>query len=460
MSPKAVRTALKNLATGSEAYDQVYKEAMERINGQVKDQAELAKQILGWITCALRPLTTVELQHALAVEIGESQLDEENLPNLEDMISACVGLVTVDEESDIIRLVHYTTQEYFERMQREYFPNAETDITMICVTYLSFDVFGSGFYGDFIGRLWSNKLFRYAAENWGHHARKASPLTQCLSQTIVGFLRNEDKVKASGQGLLALRNSWYGYDLRAPPMTGMHLVSYFGVMELSKLLLDASLFEADIKDGWGQTPLWIASQGGHEAVVKLLLDTGEVEVDSRGYDKQTPLWAAAQEGHDTIVKLLLNIGADANSKNYLGQTTLSVAAQNGHEAIVRLLLDAGADAKSKEHCGNTALLAAAEGGHEAIVKLLLDTGINADSKGCYANTPLSMAAENGHEAIVKLLLDKGADVNSTNRYSNTPLSLARERGHEGIVKLLLNNRVDPNSKDTSRESVLSIALKD
>jgi hypothetical protein len=66
-----------------------------------------------WITCAKRSLTTAELQHALAVEIGEPKLDEDNLLEIEDMVSMCAGLVTVDEESKIIRLVHYTTQEYF-----------------------------------------------------------------------------------------------------------------------------------------------------------------------------------------------------------------------------------------------------------------------------------------------------------------------------------------------------------
>ena len=45
------------------------------------------------------------------------KLDEENLPEIEDMVSVCAGLVTIDEESNIIRLVHYTTQEYFERTQ-------------------------------------------------------------------------------------------------------------------------------------------------------------------------------------------------------------------------------------------------------------------------------------------------------------------------------------------------------
>jgi hypothetical protein len=57
------------------------------------------------------------------------------------MVYVCAGLVTVDEESNIIRLVHYTTQECFERTQNDWFPNAETDVTIICVTYLSFRVF-------------------------------------------------------------------------------------------------------------------------------------------------------------------------------------------------------------------------------------------------------------------------------------------------------------------------------
>jgi hypothetical protein len=90
---------------------------MERIEGQVKDQKELAKQVLSWIAYAKRPLTTLELQHALAIVVGESELDEDNLPEIEDMVSACAGLVTIDKESDIIRLIHYTTQEYFERTQ-------------------------------------------------------------------------------------------------------------------------------------------------------------------------------------------------------------------------------------------------------------------------------------------------------------------------------------------------------
>jgi hypothetical protein len=100
------------------------------------------------------------------VEIGESQLDEDNLPQVEDMISVCAGLAIVDEESNIIRLAHYTTQEYFERTQSRWFPNANGDIVRICLTYLSFDTFNSGFCStdvEFEERLRFNALYNYSA---------------------------------------------------------------------------------------------------------------------------------------------------------------------------------------------------------------------------------------------------------------------------------------------------------
>jgi hypothetical protein len=175
-SPKAIRIALKKLAKGSEALDNAYKEAMERIEGQIADSQELAKQVMSCITCAERPLTTLELRHALAVEVGESEFDEENLPEIENMISMCAGLVIVDDESDIIRLIHYTTQEYSKRTQISWFLHAQRDIATICLTYLSFDEFETGFCPtdeEFEARLRSNALYDYAARNWGYHVRAA-----------------------------------------------------------------------------------------------------------------------------------------------------------------------------------------------------------------------------------------------------------------------------------------------
>lgn len=95
-----IRTDLESLPTGSEAYNQAYKDAMKRIEEQDADGKKLAKQVLAWITCAKRPLNTVELQHALAVEASKLNFNEKRMPYIEDMVSVCCGLVTVDEKAE------------------------------------------------------------------------------------------------------------------------------------------------------------------------------------------------------------------------------------------------------------------------------------------------------------------------------------------------------------------------
>ncbi|KAI3320964.1 hypothetical protein HD806DRAFT_537622 [Xylariaceae sp. AK1471] len=161
---KKMKNVLNSLPTGPKPYDHAYEEVMKRVIGHDPDSEELAKQVLSWITCAIRPLTTWELQHALAVEVGGPDLDEDNLLLVEDMVSVCAGSVVIDEESEIIRLVHYTTQEYFERTQSQWFLNAQSDITTICTTYLSFQVFGSGpsQTDEFEERHHLNPLYYYA----------------------------------------------------------------------------------------------------------------------------------------------------------------------------------------------------------------------------------------------------------------------------------------------------------
>jgi hypothetical protein len=135
----------------SQAYDQTYAEAMVRIESQVPDSRDLAKQALSWIICARRPLTSTELQHALAVEINSSQFDDQNLTEITDVLNVCAGLVTVEEESDIVHLIHYTTQEYFERTWHSWFPNAQMDVTKACLTYLSLDMLPSWFLSHISG---------------------------------------------------------------------------------------------------------------------------------------------------------------------------------------------------------------------------------------------------------------------------------------------------------------------
>jgi hypothetical protein len=280
---------------------------MERIDGQKSGFRGLAKKILSWITCAMRPLTTLELQHALATNIGDAELDEENIPEIDDMISVCAGLVTFDEESGIIRLVHYTTQKYLETHIFRLTPqNVEkNDVAMAatqkflavtCVSYLSFNTFDSGYCKtnrEFEQRLESNPLYGYAAENWGRHAREAS--VSC--QEAVDFLQCKTKVEASSQALMVIRQygRFSGYTQDFPQATtGLHLAVYFGAGDIVEALIQKGV-EIDAKNSYGQTPLSWAAHEGHKAVVKQLLDKG-ADLESQDREDLMPLHRAVIGG--------------------------------------------------------------------------------------------------------------------------------------------------------------------
>jgi ankyrin repeat protein len=456
-SVKAVKSALANLPKGFKALDNAYDEAIERINGQKGDAPELARMALSWITHAQRPLTTRELQHALAVEVDEPELDRENISDVEDIVSACVGLVTVDRESDIIRLVHYTTQEYFER-NRNRFSSAQNTIASICLAYLSYDVFASGHcptIDAFKERLQQNALLDYASKNWAHHVREASEAS--MRDRALKFLECSSKVACSTQVVFATSPS-FGYSQTPYAWTGVHLTAYFGLESTMTELLKNGM-TADLKDTHGWTPLSWASKNGHGPVVERLLLEKDVNPDSKDNNGQTPLTWAARNGNEAVMKLLLNSGVDANSRNRDSQTPIWWAAEKGHEAVIKLLLERNVDPDCKDSYGRTPLSVAARGGHGNVAKLLLKEDVDPDSEDMYCWTPLWWAVRNGHQSIVKLLLEEGVDPNSKGNFSRTPLWWAARNNHDDVVKLLLENNVDPDSKDESGQTPLSLAAE-
>lgn len=409
---------------------------MCRIENQVPDQVQIAKQALAWIICAKRRLTTLELRNALAVEAEDSDFDEENLSDLEDIVSGCQGLVTVDEESDIIRLVHYTAQEYLHRTCDIWFPNANHEIARTCLTYLSFDAFKVGTCStdqEFETRLYKYPLYYYAAENWGFHIQM--PL---IHKTMASsFLGNSLKLDASVQCLWAygVFTKQSGYSQKTPKqVTASHLAAYFGLEDMMLKIVEHG-DPIDSKDSYGRTPLSWAAKNGCYSVVELLSRKG-VETESKDNDGLTPLSWAAINGHDVIVQLLLEKGVDLDVKHYDGRTPLSWAAYRGHEAVAKLLLKNGADPDSKDENGITPLSLAAFSGREAVVKLLLEYDVDPDLENRLGRTPLSQAAYSGHVAIVQMLLEKGADPHFKDKYGQVPLSRAVERGYETVAKLL------------------------
>ncbi|KAF1962050.1 ankyrin [Byssothecium circinans] len=330
---KKVKSALEHLSGGTEPLKKAYDGAIQRID----------------------------------VELDEEELDEDNIPDVEEIVSVCAGLVTVDEESNIIRLVHYTTQDYLKGIREKWNPSAQLDIASTCLTYLCFKTFRSGSCasdGEFESRLEQNTFLDYSARYWREHTatvqEKVSGLAMCL-------LQDDSLVACSVQtrSMSGYKYKSYSQDFRKQ-VTGLHLAASSGLVHLCEGLLSwtgkEKVIPVDSKDDRGWTPLSLAAYGGHEAVVKVLVERNDVEADSKDSNGRTPLSWAAEGGHEAVVKVLVEReDVNADSKDNDG----------GHEAVVKVLVKReDVDADLKDNDGWTPLSLAAYGGYEAVVKLL------------------------------------------------------------------------------------------
>eukprot|EP00924_Labyrinthula_sp_SR-Ha-C_P014283 augustus_masked-scaffold_20-processed-gene-0.12-mRNA-1 protein AED:0.44 eAED:0.44 QI:0/-1/0/1/-1/1/1/0/463 len=89
---------------------------------------------------------------------------------------------------------------------------------------------------------------------------------------------------------------------------------------------------------------------------------------------KTPIFIAAEKGHSAVVELLVSYGADYNKPTYLNKTPIYAAAENGHIEVISSLLR---KLKRKEllhetNFGTTALFMAKRNGFQKIYRMLTE----------------------------------------------------------------------------------------
>lgn len=299
----AVLDALKNLPKG---LDDTYEEAMQRIDSQNDDDRELARKVLYWTTCARRPLTVEELQHALAVKIGTSRLDEGDIVDEEILFSVCAGLVTTSQESKIVRFIHYTTQRHFEGVRLRYFPEAEQSITKTCLTYLSFDTFSDGSYStDYVWkirldllqtRLQRNVFLLYAARYWDDYLNEDG--LSDLKELLYRFVQNFDALMCSFHARMAPEE----YLARATRAVYSIPIPFFGLQVVAQLDLETLSIRVreyksvvERKDQHKSTPLTFTPSSGQEADVVILSDK-DTEIRPKYNIRLHSIWLGSRRG--------------------------------------------------------------------------------------------------------------------------------------------------------------------
>lgn len=444
-------------------------------------------QVLAWISHAKRPLLVDELIHALSIEPGATELDRTGFEEADTFIDVCISLVSLDDESRVIRLMHYTLQDYLILNRKSPFPDAEIMITRACLAYLSLDAFeyvldddGSTDVDDddpkdfndvFKDLVKIYKFLSYAAWAWIDHARVNAETK--LEKDILLYLEKDQSTV-----IPYLVPSRYRYE-------GAR--DFYDIYQVNHLPPRTEILRLPM--------LHKAAAWGFETVVGVLLSQGS-DISSEDSNGWTALHWAVCRGHEAVSMLLIDREADINKISYAdpGSTPLHLAVEGGNEAVTRLLLKAGArfDIPTSDLWGTTQGFVTTTGNVE-LVRLFLDAGadVNADTKGRNHRCMLSIAAAVVNEQLVKLLLDRGANVNGhvnvrrENLFAEatmqgrertlgnferriagaSPLLIAVDRfeprhNNVKIIKLLLEHGAEPNTPRTlSEESVLQVVIR-
>ena len=345
-------------------------------------------RVLRWLTYLKGSLSKEGLRYALAVRTGESHLDPDNLPLAKRIIECCFGLVTMNEENDSLRLMHFSLKEYFSQNQNNIFPSGQQDITNICLSYLNSD----GIL-EMIDKTWrrstvsqtdlpiersphpafrsflkspeegSLNFLTYATLHWDLHAKEV-PLSTYEAQALKLLTQDTRRTR-----FIKLYNHM-GYTHRHhrtldEQASGLHVASFFNMEALLQSLLSHGYAAIDEQDSSGRTALYVAVDTGRIEIARSLLSAGAnpniqaLQVLSPMHESRGPKIAAfhvAVKNNDAeMARLLLDHGADINATSSTGRTPLIDAVGFGYFDMIRLLVSRGADVHVRDNNGLVAL---------------------------------------------------------------------------------------------------------
>ncbi|OGM47366.1 hypothetical protein ABOM_003825 [Aspergillus bombycis] len=484
-----IKRALEMLPKESSTYKDAYDRIMHRIKQQPTSHRGLATRVLSWIFRARRALGIIELQHALAVTENSSTIDLDNIPTIDVIVDVCAGLVTADKSCGIVRLVHFTAQEYIDQCWTAWFPDPNLNIVKTCVTYLSYEHFERGpatTWQEYQQRLEDNPLYEYVAQYWGFYAREAYH----EARQFTSYLLRNNPVLASAAQVLLEERSIFRPLRKVEGVIGLHIAAYFGLnLELIDLLKGTPCVAT--VDSFGHTALHWAVMGGQAQTVEILLHKG-LDVNMTDAEMRSALHYTASKGNAALTHLLLRNGARTEIRDIDGQTPLLAAADKLSVAATKELLDAGAFVNAVDTMSRNALhlvVLAAKDQSAHLAGLLLSWGIDASLCDVENMTPLHYAVATGNHLVADILLRAGVDINTgvernlwtismetgertyqkhqqthiaeenvTNAVGLTPLHFAACSGHCAMTEYLLGKGANPNSQSHDGDTPLHIAL--
>eukprot|EP01113_Clastostelium_recurvatum_P003018 TRINITY_DN11302_c0_g1_i9.p1 TRINITY_DN11302_c0_g1~~TRINITY_DN11302_c0_g1_i9.p1 ORF type:complete len:473 (-),score=86.49 TRINITY_DN11302_c0_g1_i9:675-2027(-) len=253
------------------------------------------------------------------------------------------------------------------------------------------------------------------------------------------------------------RESTRSADTGASPADNMFLAAKSGsVSRLQVLLSSDPLFNVNMMDGLGYTPLMWAAYYAHDEALTLLLEAGaNVNISSSG--GFTALHIAAGRGATAILERLLLAGANVDAATDLGSSCLHEAASlnsRSATACVSRLVYYTQLISVKCRLGRTPLHVACASGSRQTVDTLLRNNANVNEADNAGMTPLHYAASSraSDVALLQVLLSHGANLDCVDVAGCSAQHYARAMGHWDMAQFLDEARtliVPPVHRDES-----------
>ena len=251
-------------------------------------------------------MTTDELCHALAVELGSKDFNTGNVPLISTLVSCSQGLIAIDKETSTVRLIHLTVKNYLSD-RPDLFSGPHSSMAEICLTYLNSNHV-KAFSADPASVVRGEPFLGYCSGYWGVHAKRQ--LSECARLLALDLLQEYDSHISSELLLeqVELPDHWdfdtnfgsdfeseagVGYSDLDSTFSGLHCASFFGIAEVVATLIEMECYDVNGGDNRGSTPLAWAARNGHEEVVKILLGRREIYPDKCDSSGMTPLLYAA-----------------------------------------------------------------------------------------------------------------------------------------------------------------------
>lgn len=188
-SRKEIDQILEDVPRGMES---LYKRTLDYMSQAARGK-ELAKTILMWAVCAVRPMTISELDGALTLDIQDS------FPRLQESIAALCGQLVVVDKYGRVKMVHETAREFLVAggLESEFSiekTKAHTRMAQVCLNYLV----GEQMKPPRNSRRRSSAKLpatridfaAYAYTAYSYHLSRADPMAAGTFQLVVQFLRS------------------------------------------------------------------------------------------------------------------------------------------------------------------------------------------------------------------------------------------------------------------------------